>query len=100
MVEHKPNDVQPDHDDQNLRLESALKGEAPHILAALYKFVRLVDFESLKPKLLDEMNRLDIKGSLLLAKEGINGTVSGSREQLSQFMDFLKTDPRFSDIPY
>ena len=100
MVEHKPSDAHTDHDDQNLSLEAALKGEAPHILAALYKFVRLEDFEELKPKLLAEMNRLDIKGSLLLAKEGINGTISGSREQLSQFLIFLKSDPRFADLPY
>ena len=55
MVEHKTNDVQPDDDHQNLSLEAALNGEAPHILAALYKFVHLEDFEALKPKLLAEM---------------------------------------------
>ena len=99
MVEHKPSDAHTDHDDQNLSLDSALKGEAPHILAALYKFVRLEDFEELKPKLLTEMKRLDIKGSLLLAKEGINGTISGSREQLSQFLTFLKSDPDLRTCP-
>ena len=81
-------------------LSEALAGGAPYILAALYKFVRLEDFEEMKPKLLAEMNRLNIKGSLLLATEGINGTVAGEREQLDAFLSYLTSDPRLSDLTH
>ena len=83
-----------------LSLEDALNGKAPHILAALYKFVLLEDFEELKPQILSKMIELEIKGSLLLAREGINGTVSGSRENLNLFLAYLRQDTRFSDLPY
>ena len=42
-----------------LSLEEALEGKAPHILAALYKFVTLEDFEELKPTFLAKMNSLN-----------------------------------------
>ncbi len=87
-------------DRSNLSLEEALEGKAPHILAALYKFVTLEDFEALKPPFLAKMKEFNIKGSLLLAKEGINGTISGKREDLNSFIAFLRSDPRLSDLPY
>ena len=83
-----------------ISLEDALDGKAPHILAALYKFVTLEDFEALKPPYLAKMNELNIKGSLLLAREGINGTISGTRENLSSFLKYLRSDPRLVDLPY
>ena len=85
---------------KDLSLEEALNGEAPYILAALYLFVGLDDFEDLKPKVLHEMNRLNVKGSLLLAQEGINGTVAGSRAELDEFLAFLRSDPRLSSLPH
>lgn len=83
-----------------MSLDEALQGEAPFILAALYLFVRLEDFEDLKPKILHEMQRLNIKGSLLLAQEGINGTIAGSRSELDEFLEFLRSDPRLSRLPH
>ena len=47
------------------------------VVAALYKFVKLPDYETLVPRLKDQCDQLGIKGTLLLAEEGINGTVSG-----------------------
>ncbi len=85
---------------RDISLNEALRGEASFIVAALYKFVPLNDFEDLKPKILAEMNRLEIKGSLLLAQEGINGTVAGSRDTLDEFITCLRQDPRLSDLPY
>ena len=97
-LDHEPPQTRAQESELNLR--DALGGEAPFILAALYKFVRLDDYEELKPKLLAEMNRLEIKGSLLLATEGINGTVAGARQALDQFLSFLKSDPRLHDITH
>ncbi|WP_373085549.1 rhodanese-related sulfurtransferase [Sneathiella sp.] len=70
------------------------------IVAALYKFVALPDYEELHPKLLNLCKSLGIQGTLLLAEEGINGTVSGSREAIDGLLAFLSSDPRFDDLQY
>jgi len=51
-----------------------------YVTCAMYKFVALPHFESLRAPLLDAMTQNHIFGTLLLAAEGINGTVSGTRE--------------------
>lgn len=60
------------------------------VVAALYKFVALPDYEALRAPLLATMKQHDIKGTLLLAEEGINGTVSGRRESLDALLSWLK----------
>lgn len=49
------------------------------VVAALYKFVTLEDYVALREPLLAVMQENAVRGTLLLAEEGINGTVSGSR---------------------
>ena len=71
-----------------------------YIVAAMYKFVRLDDYESLQPKLLSFCQENNIKGTLLLAKEGINGTVAGTRAAIDALLDYLKTDTRLSDLEH
>ena len=56
------------------------------VVAALYKFVSLPDYEALREPLLNTMLELGVRGTLLLAEEGINGTVSGTREGIDAFM--------------
>ena len=51
----------------------------PIVVAALYKFVTLEDYVALREPLLKAMVDNGIKGTLLIAEEGINGTVSGTR---------------------
>jgi UPF0176 protein len=72
----------------------------PFIVCALYKFVALDDYESIRQPLFDFMTERDIKGTLLLAGEGINGTVAGTREAIDQLLDYLKSDPRLADLDY
>jgi len=70
------------------------------VVAALYKFVSLPDFEKIQPKLKALCLRKKIMGTLLLAKEGINGTVAGSREAIDALLDFFKADSRLHDLEY
>ncbi len=70
------------------------------VVAALYKFADLPDFVELREKLLELSKNADIRGSLLLAKEGINGTVAGSREAIDALKNFLMNDGRFVGIEY
>ncbi|UXD87256.1 oxygen-dependent tRNA uridine(34) hydroxylase TrhO [Thalassolituus hydrocarboniclasticus] len=73
---------------------------SPYVVCAMYKFVTLDNFEDLRQPLLDEMLRLDVKGTLLLATEGINGTVAGSREGIDALLDYLRRDERLKDIDH
>jgi UPF0176 protein len=66
--------------------------------SAFYKFVEIADPAGLRPSLLAACNAREIKGSILLAQEGINGTISGEAEKLADFFTWLRQDPRFSDL--
>lgn len=68
------------------------------VVSALYKFVTLEDFKSLRKPLLEKMEENQIKGTLLLAKEGINGTIAGDRIGTDALLTWLRSDPRFSDL--
>jgi UPF0176 protein len=68
------------------------------VVSALYKFVRLDDFESLKTPLLEKMKQQGVRGTLLLAAEGINGTIAGSSEAVEAILGYLKSDPRLVDL--
>jgi UPF0176 protein len=70
------------------------------IVAAMYQFVRLPDFEAIQPKLLAFCQEQEIKGTLLLAEEGINGTVSGSRAAIDELLKYLKSDPRLANLEH
>ncbi|MCK5121489.1 MAG: rhodanese-related sulfurtransferase [Methylococcales bacterium] len=68
------------------------------VVSALYKFVTLEDFISLKQPLLDKMLEHQVKGTLLLAKEGINGTIASDRKGIDSLLAWLRSDPRFANI--
>ena len=71
---------------------------SPITVCALYKFVRLENFELLKPDLLDLMLDQSVRGTILLAPEGINGTISGTSDGIERVLSFLNTDPRLNPI--
>jgi UPF0176 protein len=63
-------------------------------VAALYRFVPLPDFRELREPLRALCDSLGLKGTLLLASEGINGTVAGAGHAVDAFFDALRsTDP-------
>lgn len=70
------------------------------VVAALYKFATLEDFRELRTPLLDFCLQHEIRGTLLLATEGINGTVSGSRSSIDSLLAYLKADPRLADLEH
>mgnify|MGYP002052669631 FL=1 len=73
---------------------------SPVIVAALYKFVALPDYRELREPLLDVCLNAGVKGTLLLATEGINGTIAGSRLAIDEVLAYLKSDARFNDIDH
>lgn len=70
------------------------------VVAALYKFVTLDDYRDLREPLLDECLAAGTRGTLLLAQEGINGTIAGSREGIDRVIAWLKSDPRLADLEH
>ncbi len=79
---------------------STADSDSQNVVAALYKFVALPDYQALAPRLKALCDQQDIKGTLLLAEEGINGTVSGSRFAIAALMAFLEADGRFDGMSY
>ena len=72
----------------------------PTLVAALYKFVALPDYEVLQQPLLACCKENDVMGTILLASEGINGTIAGSPEGIRNVLDFLKSDERLADLEH
>ena len=70
------------------------------VVCALYKFVELPDFQQIRQPLHDVMENNQVKGTLLLAREGINGTVAGTREGIDALLKWLKSDPRLAELDY
>jgi UPF0176 protein len=70
------------------------------VVCALYKFTLLEDYTSLRDPLLNLLLINKIKGTLLLAHEGINGTIAGSREGIDQVKNWLEADGRFDNMSY
>ncbi len=66
------------------------------LTAALYKFVSLPDYKALQAPLLEACVLNKIKGTLLLAEEGINGTIAGLPENIKNILRFLRTAPMFA----
>ncbi|HEY4292728.1 sulfurtransferase [Luteibacter sp.] len=63
-----------------------------------YKFVGLDDLESLRARVVERCEALALKGTILLAPEGINLFLAAPRETVEAFLDWLRDDPRFADI--
>lgn len=70
------------------------------VVAALYKFVTLSDFHAMREPLLDACVAAGTRGTLLLAEEGINGTIAGSRQAIDTVLAYLRSDPRLVDIAH
>jgi len=70
------------------------------LVASFYKFVSLTDFDSLRAPLLQRCRAQGIYGTILLAPEGINGTVAGPEASIRSLLDFLRSDSRLSDLEH
>lgn len=67
-------------------------------VSAFYKFVSLPHFAALRPVLFDAARQRGIRGTILLAPEGINGTIAGVPDELAAMMGFIRSIPDFADL--
>jgi len=70
------------------------------VVAALYQFVELPDYRTIRAPLLDTCISHGLRGTLLLAEEGINGTIAGTREGIDAVKQWLDADGRFDRLEY
>ena len=70
------------------------------VVAAVYKFVKLEDCAAMRTPLLARCDALGITGTLLLAEEGINGTIAGTRSGIDKILAYLRSDPRLADMEH
>lgn len=74
--------------------------EYPYIIIGFYKFIPLNDLASLKQKLLDFCQENSIKGTILLASEGINSTLSCANDKVLPLRTFLTSIDEFRDLDF
>ena len=69
-------------------------------VATFYQFAHLPDCLDWQKKLRTRCKKLNVLGTIILAEEGINATISSSVDGIEAIMDFIKKDPRFSNLTY
>ena len=68
------------------------------VVAALYRFARLDNYRDLRKPLLNLMLKQQVRGTLLLASEGINGTVAGSQQAINIIVDWLRSNEHLTAL--
>lgn len=67
---------------------------------AFYYYTPIFDAEDFVKQHLSYCKQIGIKGRIYIAREGINGTISGTPQQINIYMDDLKSDPRFEGVSF
>lgn len=70
------------------------------VVATFYKFVKLEDYREKREPLLNLCQQQNIKGTILLAAEGINGTIWGTRQAIDAVLKLLRSDSRLADLEH
>ncbi|MEO0539946.1 MAG: rhodanese-related sulfurtransferase [Cyanobacteria bacterium P01_A01_bin.105] len=68
------------------------------LIVTFYKFVTLTDCDRLRSILLELCVQQGIRGTILLANEGMNATLAGPQNGINAILGFLHTDERFADL--
>ena len=69
-----------------------------YIISTFYKFLVLENYKELKIKFDKSLSKTNIKGTILLANEGVNGTIAGSESDLKKFFIYMDKFSQFKDI--
>ena len=71
-----------------------------YIVATFYKFVTLPNFQELQQPILEFCQSQEIKGTILLAQEGINSTIAGTRSNIDKTLAYLRSLEPFQDLEH
>jgi UPF0176 protein len=67
-------------------------------IATFYKFVALPDYRDRQAPLVALAKAFDLRGTILLAPEGLNATIAGVSDSVEAFLSYLRQDPNFADL--
>lgn len=70
------------------------------VIATFYHFVEISNYYDMKDEIQSTCSKLNLKGTILLAEEGINATISGERKKVLNLFEFLNSDHRFKDLTW
>ncbi|TCM53723.1 UPF0176 protein [Rhizobium sp. PP-F2F-G48] len=76
------------------------EAQGSFLVAALYHFARLHRFADLRDPLQAVCDDHGVKGTLLLAQEGVNGTIAGTEGGIAAVLAFLRAQPEFRDLEH
>jgi UPF0176 protein len=77
-----------------------MKNKGKFWVLAFYYYTPIFDAEEFVIQHLSYCKQIGVKGRIYIAREGINGTISGTPQQINIYMDDLKSDPRFEGVSF
>ncbi|SDY52591.1 UPF0176 protein [Thermoactinomyces sp. DSM 45892] len=79
---------------------SDINTEKPYLVILYYQYVPIESPEQFSKEHLHFCKRIHLKGRILVSYEGINGTVSGTQENIERYMEYMKSHPLFKNIQF
>jgi len=68
------------------------------LIASFYKFLHWPDYRAWQAPLRKRCREAGLRGTILLAEEGINASIAGRRDAVGHALDLLRADARFADL--
>ena len=72
----------------------------PQTVATFYRFVDLPDCEAFRDRLESECRTHEVYGMIILATEGLNATIAGTKPGVDAVLKFIRADQRFNAMPH
>ena len=72
----------------------------PQTVATFYRFVDLPDCEAFRDRLESECRAHEVHGMIILATEGLNATIAGTKPGVDAVLKFIRSDQRFNAMPH
>lgn len=86
--------------EQTTTLHETNQAASGHIaVCSFYRFIALGSLEALAQQFRQRMEEFNIRGTILLAEEGINATISGEEKAMQAFVSEIRADTRLKDMP-
>ncbi|XP_052197517.1 rhodanese-like domain-containing protein 7 [Diospyros lotus] len=85
-------------DSRNEGVETSGSSSMPLVVVSFYKFADFPDHADLRKPLKDLCQRLRVSGGIILAPEGINGSICGTQESVEKVLELIQTDKRLKGL--
>lgn len=79
---------------------NAIEVNQKYLVAAFYHFAPLLKYKKIQMNLKNFMIKRDVKGTILLAPEGVNGTITGLQDAVNEVLSYLRALPGFAEMEH